>query len=475
MENLINVKCSDTTYLCNTRPNSNFYKEENLLIGAINNNFQNYNIFKSLLRFYISDTSLDSLENVYLYLFLENAYHTNNNASISISLSGDDENFDISKINWQTCPKKNTQTQINISVPIKSNKKYIKIDISNIIKTLNSYTNLYNIIIEPLNYNSSSMLQFGSNNSDNAPYLVLVSNTASYTDSINDYDSIDNNNNNNNDDGDITDNENTEENEISKTPPVSNKDKFDIDYLSAEIINELNTQNSKFDTLEENLSKLINSFASVITASKNNSANLDNKLDTKLLPTLSKFNENFSTINNNTNLLKNYIEKLSSQKNTALESLNNLTASSNELLKTEISKLNSSLNSTISELQSNINTNISNLSNSIENINSHLNANSNLFKDSIEKLIDQKNSAANPLVDLIPDSKELIESAIYQLKNSVNNDITELKSYTTNNINDLANSIKTINETLLQLSSQISKMSATFESVIISPLGDESL
>lgn len=391
MENLINVKCSNSTYLCNTRPNSNFYKDENLLIGAVNNNFQKYNLFKSLLKFYISDLNLDSAKSIYLYLFLDDLHPSKNSNSINISISGNDEDFNISTINWLTCPKKNNHTNINANIPTQFIKQYIKIDISHIIKSLNSYTNIYNIIIEPSNFYSSSMLQFSSNNGENPPYLVLENNSIDNKDSLYNYES-----------NDTSDSDNTGMNKDDNTSNASNinaNEDFDMDDFSAEIISELNSQSSRFDVLENNLANLINSFGTVITTIKSNSANLDNKIDNKVLPTLSKFDESFSNINSNTNLLKEYIEKLVEPKDSSVNSLSNLTSELNELIKTEI----------------------------------------------------------------------------YQLKNSVNSDVLDLKSYMNNNISELTNSIKGINETLLQLSSQVSKLSETLGTVIIDPLDDKSI
>lgn len=386
MENLINIKCTDSTYLCNSYPNNNFYKEKNLLIGSIISNFQNYNLFKSLLRFHISDLNLDSAKNMYLYLFLENIHHANNNAAINISLSENDEDFNISNINWLTCPKKNNHTQINVNIPTKSIKKYIKIDISHIIKSLTSYTNIYNILIEPLNFNSSSAIQFSSINSENPPYLVLVNNSIDNKDFLYTFESSNNND----------DNENTEKNQKYEKKDINDNDDSDIEDFSADIINELNAQNSRFDALEENLLNLINSFGTVITTIKSSSANIDNKLDNKLAPTINKFAENFSNINSSTDLLKDYIEKL----------------------------------------------------------------------------ITQKDLSADPLINLTSDLNELMKTEIYQLKNSINNDILELKSSNNKNISDLNNSIKNINETLLQLSNQIAKISKTIENVIIEPIND---
>ncbi|WP_297425165.1 DNRLRE domain-containing protein [Clostridium sp.] len=307
MENLTKINCAETTYVCNFRPNVNFCKDEKLFVGSVHDNHKNLNLYKSLFQFYISDLNLDSSKSVYLFLFLENIYPTSSN-SISVSISGNDTTLDICDINWSSLPKKNNRVRININIPTNSIKKYIKIDISRVIKSLNSYNNTYTIIMEPLNFYTASVLQFSSKVCSNPPYLVLVNdnyennigNKVPFDDYEYEYDDIENNN---------------------------------IEEFSKEIKTKLNSQNSKLNSFEERLSN-------TPPATNSNSDDIDNKV----IPSLNKFD--------------NLPEDL----------LNRLTSDLNELTRSEISQLKNSVNYDIVELKNSVNNVISNLDSSIKEI-----------------------------------------------------------------------------------------------------------
>ncbi|OOM74679.1 DNRLRE domain-containing protein [Clostridium sp. BL-8] len=482
MENFTEVKCSATTYLCNIKPNINFSNEGILLVGSINNKSQNYNVFKSLMQFYIPDSDIDSSKRIYLYLFLENLHYAHNNFTISISLHSTDSDLNVSTVNWLTCPKGNTLSQMNINIPAQSTKKYIKIDISNIIKSLNSYTNIYNIVLEPLNLKPSYMVQFDSNNSENPPYLVVIKDFLNNEDSSNspksfniDFDT----DTTNNSDSD-TDNYNIEVNEKPPKEDISPSDEFDTDNFSDKIINKLNAQTSKFDKIEHSLSNLIDSFSAVADNVKNNSAALDNDI----VPTINKFAENFSNINNGTDILKNYIDD---HTNSYTDFSNNLSSNLNELIKTEIENLKTSVNSDLLQLKNSNAQNISDLDGLVKNVSSDINDNINLLKSPIEKLLDQTNSTMETILNNLikteidalkssvenlnskasttSDSAELLKNEINALKSSVNDDISLLHSYVASSVSSLNDSIKGIKDTLSQLSAQLSKLSEAKDTI----------
>lgn len=171
----IKFKFNDTTYVNNSHASENFYKEDKLIVGSVNSNLENSNHYKSLLRVYISDLNYDVVDSVCLFLFVENIkFATNNNINIGISASINDSH--ISSISWNTFPKKSTNKQINLSIPYEAVGKYIKIDISSIIKSLKSHSNIYNLTIESINSNSDSIIHFASNNSSNPPYIIITNN-----------------------------------------------------------------------------------------------------------------------------------------------------------------------------------------------------------------------------------------------------------------------------------------------------------
>lgn len=416
MENIINIECTDTTYLCNTRPNNNFNTDENLLIGLINNNFQNYSLFKSILQFSIPNLNPSLVKNIYLYLYLENLHHTTKNSTIGISLSANADVIDISSINWSTCPKRNINASINVNVPTQSIQKYITIDITNIIKSSNPSTNVCNVIIELLNFNSSSIIQLASNNSENPPYLVLVN---SEIDAETPADSYESNNNNDAKDN-KSDIENNEESEL-KNDDKNYGDKLNPEDFSTKIVNELNAKNLKLDELEKNLLNLI------------------------------------------------------SEKNSSSDILGTLTSNLNELIKIEIDNLKNFVNTDVSELKSSSNQNISALNDSINNLNELIKTEIYELKDSIEKLVNQKISSIDSSAKLNFDSTGMLKEEIDSLRNSVSNDISEIHAYVSSSVSNLNDSIKGLNETMLQLSHKISKISDIISDVIIDPINDKSI
>ncbi|WP_160361378.1 DNRLRE domain-containing protein [Clostridium chromiireducens] len=341
MKNLIKINCSDTTYVCNFRPNISFYKDEKLFVGVVKDNWKNLNLYKSLFQFYISDLHISTSKNIYLFLYLENVYPTACN-NISVSISGDNSDFNVSDVNWTTLPKKNSLAKININIPTKSVKKYLKIDISHIIKSLDPFSNNFNIIIESMNLNTASMLQFSSDKCSNSPYLVLVK------DNVCDKYPI----NNDNDVNDTLDDEN-----------------LNIEEISAEIINELNAHNLKLDSFEENLTNIMTHFDDINLTIKNTTTDAENKFK----PTLNKFDQHLSDINDSINLLKDYIEDLGARgiiDNSELsrEFLTALLSDLRDLTINEISQLKNSVNYDILEFKNSINDSISNINNSIEGI-----------------------------------------------------------------------------------------------------------
>ncbi|EKQ54027.1 MULTISPECIES: DNRLRE domain-containing protein [unclassified Clostridium] len=336
MENLTKINCAETTYVCNFRPNVNFCKDEKLFVGSVHDNYKNLNLYKSLFQFYISDLNLDSSKSVYLFLFLENIYPTTCN-SIGVSISGNDTTLDICDINWSSLPKKNNRVRININIPTNSVKKYIKINISRVIKSLNSYNNTYTIIIEPLNFYTASVLQFSSKVCSNPPYLVLVNdnyennigNNTPFDDYEYDYDDIENTN---------------------------------IDDFSKEINTKSESQNSKLNSFEERLSN-------TPPATNSNSDDIDDKV----IPSLNKFDKDFSEIKDSINSLKEYFQDIEELKNLSFDNLpedllNRLTSDLNELTRSEISQLKNSVNYDIVELRNSVNNVISNLDSSIKEI-----------------------------------------------------------------------------------------------------------
>lgn len=296
MENVVKIECSNSTYVCSSHPNNNFCKEEKLFIASVNENTSNINIYKAIVSFYISELDFNSLKNIYLFLFIENMYNKDN-IIVTISTPEDNKDLNISDINWSTAPDKNIHDQINVAIPNNAIGRYVKIDISNIIQYLNSYSGTYNLIIEPTNYNLTSIIQASSNNSIKPPYLNIVIDTK---DTINNNSKLYN----------FDERNHGIDYKINSNHYTNNIDK-DINYGKVEktysmIISELNNQSLKLASLEENLTKLCNSLDTVTSKEKSNEifTNLKDSLDNDML----KFK---NVINNDILSFKNSIKDIS--------------------------------------------------------------------------------------------------------------------------------------------------------------------
>lgn len=255
----IKIKFNDTTYVDKSQPNGNFYEEEKLVVGTINNASPNSNHYKTLLRFQTSNLNYDLVDSISLFLFVENIKFTTNKDT-NIGISGTVNDSHISSISWNTFPKKSTSKQINLSIPYEAIGKYIKIDISTIIKSLNPYNNIYNLTIESMNFNSNSVVHFASNNSSNPPYIIISNNIHNVDNELS----------------------TSKDNKDSSYYTSSNSINLDTDFNNSEgneiiynkIFTQLNDNNLKLSLLEKkikylddhisNLTNLINTFDSKI-------------------------------------------------------------------------------------------------------------------------------------------------------------------------------------------------------------------
>lgn len=266
----IKIKFNDTTYVDKSRPNGNFYEEEKLIVGTINNTSPNSNHYKTLLRFHISDLNYDLVDSISLFLFVENIKFTTNKDT-NIGISGTVNDSHISSISWNTFPKNSTSKQINLSIPYEAIGKYIKIDISTIIKSLNPYNNIYNLTIESMNFNSNSIVHFASNNSSNPPYIIISNNINNVANEIS----------------------TSNDNKVSSYYTSSNSINLDTDFNNSKgneiiynkILTQLNDNNLKLNLLDKKIKYLDDHISSLTTLINN----LDNKIDV--------FNKSIDNIN----------------------------------------------------------------------------------------------------------------------------------------------------------------------------------
>ncbi|WP_244835134.1 hypothetical protein [Clostridium sp. BJN0001] len=148
------VKFSDTVYVSDEKfvP----YKNENLVVGNINEINKSSN--SAILNFNLQNIEIENIKALYFYIYLQ---------SISIYLSPKaDINIIIQK--YIDSEYEDLSSTI-LSIPVSTRKKYIKIDLKNLID-INDNKNLqYKIIIRSGMENLR--LRFSSNSSKNPPYL----------------------------------------------------------------------------------------------------------------------------------------------------------------------------------------------------------------------------------------------------------------------------------------------------------------
>lgn len=421
MENLEKIQFVNTTYVCNTNPNSNFYNQTNLLVGTIYTNNKNINLYKSLLRVYKSNLKFHSNQNIYLFLFIDDIY-VGNGSIMRFSIFGNDEEINTSNVNWSTFPKNSISIHVDITTSSKSIGKYMKIDVTPIIKSLTSYTSTYNLIIEATHSNSSNMIQFSSSNNENVPYIIVENNTE------------DNYSNK------TKSNKLKIENHDVDTNLKDDKKNVYIKEFYTKIIDQMNNQSLRLDSLEKSLTNIFSSLESKITNIRNDELN-------NIASDLNELTKNEilqlkNSVNYDIIQLKNSIEsKITNKKNDEMDSNNKIILSLSQ-----------------------INQNFSDVNNNIDSLKDYIETSKNETNSTNESFI--TNSLNNSVLEL----NELTKSGILQLENSVNNNIVELKNTINNDVSNLKNSINDLNDNLLELSNRLNKVSSVMQNVLLEPI-----
>lgn len=357
MDNNKKIKVINSTYVCNTNSNSSYYNKETLIVGAINNKNKHFKLYKSLLKVSKSDLKFDSDEKIYLFLFIDNIYVAND-TSFNFSIFGNDEDFITSNTTWSTFPKKINRPHINVSVSLDSINKYIKIDITQLIKSLTSYTRSYNLILEVIApSNLPYLIQLDSCNGKNTPFLTVLSESAD-----NSFDYTEESNIN-------QINDNMYENDNSNSNIKKGELNSYMDQYYTNIINRMNNQNQKLDSLEKNLNNILNSLETKIDSIRKDEIDSNNKI----ISEFKQMNGIFSDINKTMTSIKDYFETLKNETNSISEnfpmnSLNNIVSDLNELTNNEILQLKNSVNDDIINLKNSINSGISNLNIDIKSL-----------------------------------------------------------------------------------------------------------
>ncbi|NOW58288.1 hypothetical protein DFH83_000268 [Clostridium saccharobutylicum] len=173
MENSIKINCNDATYVCKFHSNTNFSKNNSLLVGGFTNKLSSFNLYRSILNFHIPDLKSDSIKEAYLFLFLEDIKYIHNGPE-NLILLGNSENIDIPNANWTNFPNNNFTKPVILSMPNTYVGSYLKVDVTSIIKSLVKFNMNYNIILTPPNKNSNAIFKLASSMSYTPPYLNIV-------------------------------------------------------------------------------------------------------------------------------------------------------------------------------------------------------------------------------------------------------------------------------------------------------------
>lgn len=145
------VKFNDTAYIDDKKfiP----YRNENLCVGSINNNNNS-----SVLNFSLEKININTIDSIFFYIYLQNIN--------SYSYEDADLNLLIKK---KLYGKYQTISNTSISIPARTRRKYIKIDLKSLIDMDDNKNFEYQIVIQTEKENL--MILFSSNYSKNPPYV----------------------------------------------------------------------------------------------------------------------------------------------------------------------------------------------------------------------------------------------------------------------------------------------------------------
>lgn len=339
MKNSIKVKCSDTTYVDNINPNINFFNEEFVFVGIANTEFHNINSYKSIFKFSIPNLYTYSLESIYLFLYVSDMDFTNSSVT-NINIGYNSENTNINNIYWSNFPNSVNTEHINLKLPYEAMGKYIKINITNIIKSINKYDENFNIIMEPIDTDSNhnSIVRFSSKNSPHPPYLVIIDNN-NLNDEITDQNnSLNSTNISINDYKDEFIKKDNYEELLWNVKKYSNKIN-DYDNKFKEIksyLDNINKSSKSYDSNIAELNKSLDNYANKLNDMNKNFVNYDNKL-AAINKTLTNYNDKLNSISKN---VSNYEDNLntSNKSNDFENEIKNLNESIN-ILKKGLSKI----------------------------------------------------------------------------------------------------------------------------------------
>lgn len=358
MENSIKVICNTSTYLDKSHSNINFSNNASLLVGSISNKSLGNNSYISILNFHMPELHPDSIKRVYLFLFIEDIKPDYKN-SYSLGILGNSKNIDMSTIDWSNLPQKNYTKLLNHIINGYNVGYYLKVNVTSLIKSLETHNESYNIFLIPQKQNSNSIIKLSSFDSKYPPYLDIVTYDTDPTSNIDLSEELNietyieeseentyNNESNNSEDTVISQISPNTENDNLK----NQEDVILPDHLLNKIMEILINQDFKLNFYNKSLDQQINSLSNKLTNIDNKIPSLDEGLTCLKQNDIETLNTNISSLNNELLELKNILPYLSGN----LENLKNIINNFTKTEKFDLSNLNT-VSSQLLELSSNLN------------------------------------------------------------------------------------------------------------------------
>ncbi|WP_244835292.1 DNRLRE domain-containing protein [Clostridium sp. BJN0001] len=172
----ITFNASDVTYVSSEESNKNFSHSQYLLSGLKKDETDSgIIIYKSLFKFNLTPLNNMQVKTAYLCfkissIYPEIKYYRNNTFSLYKNL----ENYNYSTVTWNSFPKVDHESQIELNIGINDVGKYISINITNFINSWIKNKNNFGITLKTNSKNKLSVLNICSTTSSNPPCLIIL-------------------------------------------------------------------------------------------------------------------------------------------------------------------------------------------------------------------------------------------------------------------------------------------------------------
>ncbi|MEG2235956.1 MAG: DNRLRE domain-containing protein [Clostridia bacterium] len=166
MNSNLKLYCDSTTYIDNFRPNKNFSKARERIIGVVNRKSLQTNNYSMLLKFDMRAININVIESAKLYIYLENG---NMEFCDKIIVSKSDSDYENSEVNWDNKP--NNYNKIDFEVKNRNIQRYCSFDVTEIIKSSDDF--IIGLQIECESEVEYCAINFLSEYSKMPPYLLI--------------------------------------------------------------------------------------------------------------------------------------------------------------------------------------------------------------------------------------------------------------------------------------------------------------